>query len=431
MKSLRLVNRFSHPTRMTGPIIEAPLSDVFIGEVCEIRRHWRDPVSTARAQVIGFRQDVALLSLMGSASGCSRESVLVPTGRALTVRIGDGLLGAVVDSTGQVVGRIGAERSAHGGETWARLDAAPPSVSDRLAIRERFLTGVRAIDGMTTCGVGQRIGIFAEAGTGKTTLSKMLIDHASADVFVIGLIGERGREVTELAEDLSRFEHRDRTVVVFSTSDAAAVDRCNAALLATTVAEYFRDQGLNVLLLQDSLTRYARALRDVALAAGEAPARRGYPASVFEALPRLLERPGATRKGSITAFYTVLIESDEEADPMAEEIRSILDGHLHLSRKLASANHYPAIDVRRSLSRVASQVCDADHLEAAGRIRTKMARMDDLQMLVDLGEYRRGENGDDDALLEQRDALNAWLRQSHSERCAEADMLKEMYVLAR
>ncbi|AKM45449.1 ATP synthase [Burkholderia contaminans] len=428
--TLRIVNRLAHPSGMTGPIIEAPLSQAFIGEVCEIRRHWRDTNAVARAQVIGFRKDAVVLSMLGNAVGCSRESVLVPTGRALTVRLGDGLLGAVVDSTGRIVDRIADAGIAHAVDAWARLDAAPPSIGDRLPISERFLTGVRAIDGLMTCGVGQRIGIFAEAGTGKTTLSKMLIDHASADVSVIGLIGERGREVTELVQQLSTFARRERTVIVFSTSDAPAVDRCNAALLATAVAEYFRDRGMNVLLLQDSLTRYARALRDVALAAGEAPARRGYPASVFEALPRLLERPGATASGSITAFYTVLLESDEEADPMAEEIRSILDGHLHLSRRLASANHFPAIDVRRSLSRVAAQICDAEHVRAAGRIRSKMARMDDLQMLVDLGEYRRGESHDDDALLELRPQLDAWLRQSHSERCEEAEMLRGLHVLA-
>ncbi|KVO87683.1 ATP synthase [Burkholderia ubonensis] len=431
MTQLRLTRRLAHPSKMMGPIIEAPLHDVFIGEICDVRRHWRDTAAMARAQVIGFRQDAAVLSLLGSASGCSRESVLAPTGRPLTVRLDDTLLGAVLDASGRTVDRLANADPAREREQWMPLDAAPPSVGDRLPIRTPFLTGVRAIDAMTTCGVGQRMGIFAEAGTGKTTLSKMLIDHAQADVFVIGLIGERGREVTELVAELSAFAHRERTIVVFSTSDAPAVDRCNAALLATTVAEYFRDLGANVLLLQDSLTRYARALRDVALAAGEAPARRGYPASVFEALPRLLERPGATKRGSITAFYTVLLESDEEADPMAEEIRSILDGHLHLSRKLATANHYPAIDVRRSLSRVVSLVCEPEHLAAAGRIRTKMARMDELQMLVDLGEYRRGENQDDDALLDERGALDAWLQQSASDRCSAQDVEKGLRVFGR
>ncbi|EAY71541.1 Flagellar biosynthesis/type III secretory pathway ATPase [Burkholderia dolosa AU0158] len=229
MMPLRVVNRLTHPTRMTGPIIEAPLNRAFIGEVCEIRRHWRDTDAVARAQVIGFRQDAAVLSLLGSAAGCSRESVLVPTGRPLTVRLGDDLLGAVVDSTGRIVGRIADARPERAADTWAALEAPPPSIDNRLPIRTRFLTGVRAIDGLMTCGIGQRVGIFAEAGTGKTTLSKMLIDHASADVSVIGLIGERGREVTELVEELSTFARRERTVIVFSTSDAPAVDRCNAA----------------------------------------------------------------------------------------------------------------------------------------------------------------------------------------------------------
>lgn len=411
MTALRLLKFFVHPQSLSGPIIEAPLRDVAIGEICDVRRHWREPEVVARAQVVGFRQEMAILSLLGNPKGLSRESVLVPTGGALTVRMDDSVLGAVLDSSGACVSRLAPQGPSLHRDRWRELDAEPPSVSSRTPIREIFHSGIRVVDAFLTCGIGQRMGIFAAAGTGKTSLVTMLMEHASADVFVVGLIGERGREVTEFIEEMRRSPQRERSVVVYATSDASSIDRCNAALLATTVAEYYRDNGCKVVLIQDSLTRYARALRDVALAAGEAPARRGYPASVFEALPRLLERPGATGQGSITAFYTVLLESDDEVDPIAEEIRSILDGHIYLSRKLAARNHYPAIDILRSLSRVASQICDEELLQGAAVLRDKLSRLDELQLMLDVGEYRAGENHENDLLLQQKDEIFAWLRQ--------------------
>lgn len=424
---LRLLRQFVHPHCLSGPIIEAPLRDVAVGEVCDVRRHWRDNEIVARAQVVGFRRDMAVLSLLGNPRGLSRESVLVPTGGALTVRMDDSMLGAVLDSNGTHIARLAAPLPAIHPERRCALDAEPPSFDRRRPIREVFHSGIRVLDALTTCGVGQRLGIFAAAGTGKTSLVTMLMEHASADVFVVGLIGERGREVTEFVEEMKKSPHSRRSVVVYATSDASSVDRCNAALLATSVAEYYRDHGCRVVLIQDSLTRYARALRDVALAAGEAPARRGYPASVFEALPRLLERPGVTDSGSITAFYTVLLESDDEVDPIAEEIRSILDGHIYLSRKLAARNHYPAVDVLRSLSRVAGQICPSVQLQAAGVIREKLSRLEELQLMLDLGEYRAGENAENDRLLEQKDALMAWLQQARNS-AADADTLVAQMV---
>ncbi|MBB3211525.1 type III secretion protein N (ATPase) [Herbaspirillum sp. Sphag1AN] len=411
MKSLSLLKAAVHPHHLSGPIIEAPLTDVAIGEICEIRRHWRDAEISARAQVVGFRRDMAVLSLLGNPKGLSRESVLMPTGGAQTVLLDGSVLGAVLDSDGNHVDRMGIQQNSFYPPQVCALDAAPPSFQQRVPITEVFSSGIRVIDALTTCGIGQRMGIFSPAGTGKTTLVNMLMERSSADVYVVGLIGERGREVTEFVDAMKRSEQRSRTVVVYATSDASSIDRCNAALLATTVAEYFRDQGQRVVLIQDSLTRYTRALRDVALAAGEAPVRRGYPASVFEALPRLLERPGATHIGSITAFYTVLLESDEETDPMAEEIRSILDGHIYLSRKLALRNQYPAIDVLKSLSRVVGHVCSREHINAAAAIRQKFSRLDELQLMLDLGEYRPGENPENDYLLQKKDDLAAWLKQ--------------------
>jgi type III secretion protein N (ATPase) len=258
----------------------------------------------------------------------------------------------------------------------------------------------------------------------------MLIGHAEADVFVIGLIGERGREVTEFIEYLRHSPKCSHCVVVYATSDFSSVDRCNAALQATAIAEYFRDQGLRVVLLLDSMTRYARARRDLALAAGEAPARRGYPASVFDALPRLLERPGVTcGGGSITAFYTVLLESDDEPDPVAEEIRSILDGHIYLSRKLAAKGHYPAIDVLRSASRVAHQVTESSVQQLAMSTREMLARLEELQVFLDLGEYRPGENEANDHAMERREALLGWLRQDMEEVCTPQDSLEGLHEL--
>ena len=428
--AMRLLRRYAHPVRLHGSLIEAPLPDVAVGEICEVRRHWRDRDIVAKAQVVGFRQEVAVLSLMGEPRGISREAVLMPTGAPLSVAVGSAMLGAAVNPSGGIVEHFAQRQdmSAEVGQI-RPIDSKPPGYDRRKGIAEPLVTGVRAIDGLLTCGVGQRVGIFSSAGCGKTTLMNMLIEHAEADVFVIGLIGERGREVTEFVEMLRGSAKGARCVLVHATADFSPVERCNAALLATTVAEFFRDQGQRVVLFLDSITRYARALRDVALAAGEPPARRGYPASVFDVLPRVLERPGLLQVGSITAFYTILLESDDEPDPIADEIRSILDGHIYLSRKLAGQGHFPAIDVLRSTSRVASQVCDAAHLRAANDVRGMLARLEDLQMLLDLGEYRGGENADNDHAIARRDALRDWARQSVAQRCALAQTLEAMHAL--
>lgn len=418
-----------YPLRIAGPLIEARLPGVKIGEVCEIRPHWRTTEVVARAQVLGFNQDQTVLSLIGNANGLSREAVISPTGSALLVELDPTLLGCVLDPSGQVIERLSPTSQA-GVQQRRAIDAAPPSYKDRVGIRTPFVTGIRAIDGLNTCGIGQRLGIFAAAGCGKTTLMHMLIEQADADVFVVALIGERGREVTEFIEALRQSDRQQQCVLVYATSDFSSLDRCNAALVATTVAEYFRDMGKKVVLFLDSITRYARALRDVALAAGEAPARRGYPASVFEALPKLLERPGRTQKGSITAFYTILLEGEDEQDPIAEEIRSILDGHFYLSRKLAAKNHYPAIDILRSVSRVASQVCQKEHLRSASEVRRIMAKIEELQIFLDLGEYKFGENPENDRAIQRQDAVFRWLCQQVDESADFTTTLRQLDELA-
>ncbi|CND83647.1 type III secretion system ATPase SctN [Yersinia nurmii] len=429
MSEKPLIRYQAHPLRLSGPILESVLPGVKIGEICEIRQHWQSTEVVARAQVLGFNRDLAVLSLIGNANGLSRNAVISPTGSALTVALTHSLLGCVLDPSGQIVERF-SDSTATLGHEIRPIDAPPPSYLQRVGIRQSFITGVRAIDGLITCGIGQRLGIFAAAGCGKTTLMHMLIEQADADVFVIALIGERGREVTEFTEILRKSGRQEQCVLIYATSDFSSLDRCNAALVATTVAEYFRDSGKKVVLFLDSVTRYARALRDVALAAGEAPARRGYPASVFEALPKLLERPGCTHSGSITAFYTILLESDDEPDPIAEEIRSILDGHFYLSRKLAAKNHYPAIDILRSVSRVTSQVCQPPHLRSAAEVRRMLAKIEELQIFVDLGEYSPGENAENDRAIQRRDDLFRWLCQPVEEHAVFENTLSQLHEFA-
>lgn len=426
----RLTQRFAHPQRIHGQIVEARLENVSIGELCIVQRCAGCEDVVARAQVVGFANgDVAILSLLGSAAGLSRDVVLVPTGERFAIDVNPWMLGTVLDSAGACTQVLRSAHSSRPSLPTRRmpLDAPPPDYLRRMPVKQALQTGIRAIDGLLTCGVGQRFGIFAAAGCGKTSLMNMLIDHSIADVYVVALVGERGREVTEFVERLRESDKRENTVVVYATSDCSAVDRTNAALLATTIAEYFRDHGRNVMLFLDSMTRYARALRDVALAAGEAPARRGYPASVFEAMPRLLERPGRTQEGSITAFYTVLLENEEEPDPVGDEIRSILDGHIYLTSKLAGKGHYPAIDVLRSASRLFSDVAPLGQQRSAAMFRGYLSRLDELQVFLDMGEYRPGENRENDAVLDRRPHLDAYLKQGMDEPSSLERTLEDLY----
>jgi type III secretion protein N (ATPase) len=419
---------FAHPVRVQGQIVEARLRNVAIGEVCLVHRRVGSTAVVGRAQVVGFgRDDVAILSLLGTTVGLSREAVIVPTGERFSIDVGPWMLGAVLSATGactQILRTSDPDLAFATRRMW--LDAPPPDYVERRHSAQVLQTGVRAIDGLLTCAVGQRVGIFATAGCGKTSLLNMLIDSTVADVCVVALVGERGREVSDFVERLRQSPRRDSTIVVYATSDSTAVDRCNAALLATTIAEYFREQKCDVTLFVDSMTRYVRALRDVALSAGEPPARRGYPASVFEAMPRLLERPGKTASGSITAFYTVLLESEEDGDPLGDEIRSILDGHIYLSRKLAGKGHFPAIDVLRSASRLFGDVAGADHQQAAQQFRGHLSKLDELQVLLDIGDYRRGENPDNDAVLDRRFRLDAFLRQAVCESSTFEQTIEEL-----
>lgn len=418
----------AHPLRIQGNVIEAHLPGTRIGEICEIQKSLLEPEVLGTAQVIGFNKEHTLLSLLNDNQGFSRRNVLLPTGKPFRIDVHKNIAGAIIDATGTVRGRLdNAVQESLTGAQSLEACGAPKDFTQRKPIAESLATGVRAIDGLLTCGQGQRMGIFAAAGCGKTSLMSMIVEHSEADIYVIGLIGERGREVTEFVEELKRSSRCSQIVLVYATSDRSCVERCNAAKIATTIAEFFSEQGKNVLLFIDSITRYARALRDVALSMGELPARRGYPASVFEALPKLLERPGRFLTGSITAFYTVLIENEEESDVIGDEVRSILDGHITLSKKLAAKGHYPAIDIMRSISRVFLQVTDPEHRQLAKRFREYLVRQKEMQLYLDLGEYRRGENPENDAAFDRKNQMEAFLQQSMDEKNDMQACLESLY----
>jgi len=418
----------AHPLRIQGNVIEAHLPGTQIGEICEIQKSLLEPEVLGMAQVIGFNKEHTLLSLLNDNQGFSRSNILLPTGKPFRIDVHESIAGAIIDATGTVRGRLDNTIQAPlTGATSLEASGTPRDFTQRKPIVESLATGVRAIDGLLTCGQGQRMGIFAAAGCGKTSLMSMIVEHSEADIYVIGLIGERGREVTEFVEELKQSSRRSQIVLVYATSDRSCVERCNAAQIATTIAEFFSEQGKNVLLFVDSITRYARALRDVALSMGELPARRGYPASVFEALPKLLERPGRFLTGSITAFYTVLIENEEESDVIGDEVRSILDGHIYLSKKLAAKGHYPAIDVMQSISRVFLQVTDPEHRQLATRFRDFLVRQKEMQLYLDLGEYRQGENADNDAAFDRKNQMEAFLQQGMAEKIDMQACLESLY----
>lgn len=397
---------------VVGTVIKVSGLDVSLGELCELRAP--GGAMLQRAEVVGFTRDVALLSPFSRLENVSRATEVIGLGRPLSIRVGDVLLGRTLDGLGEPI---------DGGppldsETWRPVVTLPPDPMKRRMVDTPLPTGVRVVDSMMTLGEGQRMGIFAPAGVGKSTLLGMFARGASCDVNVIALIGERGREVREFIELILGPEGMARSVVVCATSDRSSMERAKAAHTATAIAEYFRDRGLRVLLLMDSLTRFARAGREIGLAAGEPPARRGFPPSVFAELPRLLERAGMGATGSITALYTVLAEDETGGDPVAEEVRGILDGHMILSREIAAKHQYPAIDVLGSLSRVMSQVVPGDHQRAAARVRELMAKYRDVEMLLQMGEYQPGTNPLADEAIEKAEPIRQFLCQETAEYAA-------------
>lgn len=392
---------------LLGVVVHASVPHVRLGELC----HLVDPSSTRKvlAEVVGLSGDVAILTPIGELSGLSSLTEVVPTGDELRVAVGPGLLGRVISATGEPLDDAPWPPEIMDGTR--PVAAQPPEPLRRALISEPITLGIRAIDGLLTCGRGQRVGIFGEPGVGKSTLLAEIARNTDADVVVIGLIGERGREVREFIDRQLGPEGRAKAVVVAATSDRPAMERVKAAYVATAIAEYFRDQGRHVLLVMDSVTRYARAQREIGLAAGEPPTRRGFPPSLFAALPRLLERSGPAPVGSITGIYSVLVEGDGTLDPVAEEVQAILDGHIVLSSELAQRNHFPAIDVLRSRSRLMESVAPAEHRRHGARIRELMARYQDVELLVRVGEYQRGADKITDEAIAKIDRINQFLRQ--------------------
>jgi type III secretion protein N (ATPase) len=405
------------PLRVTGRVralvglaIHATLPGTRVGEVVEIERLGAEPLE---AEVVGFELERATLLPLGEPTGVGPDDVVRATGRSLRVRASEALLGRVLDGLGRPLDG----KPLPPGEEWPVMRAAPSPMA-RARIERPLPTGVRAIDGLMTLGEGQRVGLFAGSGVGKSSLLAQMARGAEADVIVVGLVGERGREVRELLEDGLGPEGLARSVVVCATSDAPALVRMRSAWVATALAEFFRDRGRRVLLLMDSVTRFARAAREVGLAAGEPPARRGYPPSALAWLPRLLERSGPGARGSITALYTVLVEGDDLDEPIADEVRGILDGHIVLDRELAARGRWPAIDPLRSLSRVMTRVTEPAHRERARRLREHLGAFEQKRDLVLLGAYERGRDRRLDAALERIDAIEAFLQQPQAESCS-------------
>ncbi|HEY4318351.1 MAG TPA: FliI/YscN family ATPase [Herbaspirillum sp.] len=408
--------------KVLGNVVRARVPRARMGDLCLLHcpdHGWQRP-----AEVIGLVDDQAILAPLGELTGISTQTEVIVTRERYAVPVSPALLGTVVDGFGRPFDAA----LALDNPVMRPVDAPAPLPAERGLISRPLSIGIRAIDGLLTCAEGQRVGIFSAAGVGKTTLLSMIVNGNEADVCVIALIGERGREVGEfLAHELDP-ERRKKTVVVVATADRPAMERLKAGFVATAIAEYFKERGNKVLLLMDSVTRLARAQREIGLAAGEVPARRGFPPSMFAMLPKLFERAGAGLHGSITAFYTVLVEGDDMNEPVADEVRSLLDGHIVLSRELSAENHYPAIDILASLSRVMQRVISPEHRKLADKLRKLLASHKKIELLVRLGEYQQGNDPVSDEALKKIDAINAFLKQSGGLPVPFKRMLEELWL---
>lgn len=411
-------------TETVGMVIRAIIPNVKTGEVCLVKREGMEPLM---CEVIGFTSEEVILSPLGEMTGIGPSSEVIPTHRPLSVRVGPGLLGRILDGLGRPLDE--ATKGPLITDSYVPIMRAPPDATKRKLIREPLSVGVRVFDGVLTTGLGQRVGIFAAAGGGKSTLLGMIARNAVADVNVISLVGERGRELREFIEKDLGTEGLKRSVLVISTSDQASQLRLNAANVGTAIAEYFRDQGKSVIFMMDSVTRFARAIREVGLAAGEPPARGGYTPSVFSTLPRLLERSGNSDIGSITAFYTILVAGDDMNEPVADEVRSILDGHIILSADLARQYHYPAVDVLSSVSRVLTSITTKEHQQLIGKIREVLATYKKNELLIKIGEYKRGSDKNVDFAIDYVDKVNRFLRQGIEERSTWQETQQQLKAL--
>lgn len=402
-KSMNMIGKV---VQIVGLVIECNGPNVSMGELCYVHSRFED-VEPLPAEVVGFREGYVLLMPLGETKGIGPGCQVVSAQKVLQVKVGPELLGRVIDGLGNPIdgkGPILCQKE-------YPIQADPPAPLERPVIKDSLYVGVRAIDGLITMGQGQRIGIMAGSGVGKSTLLSMIARNTEADISVIALVGERGREVKEFIERDLGEEGLKRSVVVVATSDKPALVRIKGALTATAIAEYFRDRGRKVVLMMDSVTRFAMAQREVGLTVGEPPATRGYTPSVFALLPRLLERAGTSAKGSITGIYTVLVDGDDMNEPIADAVRSILDGHIVLSRNIAAQNHFPAIDVLASVSRVMSAVVPKEHMEANRKLRALMAVYKEAEDLIHIGAYVKGSSPKIDEAVQKIDAINDFLCQ--------------------
>lgn len=415
-----LIRYSGRVSQVVGLTIESHGPAVNLGEICNI--YPLKGEAPIKAEVVGFKESIVCLMPLGSMNGIGPGSRIEATGKSLTVSVSDAMLGRIFDGLGNLIDGNGYIDSC---EVYP-VENDPPNPLTRRRITDILPVGVKSIDGLLTIGKGQRIGIFAGSGVGKSTLMGMIARNTKADVNVIGLIGERGREVREFIENDLQEEGLARSVVIVATSDQPALIRLKAAQLATSVAEYFRDQGKDVMLLMDSLTRFAMAQREVGLAIGEPPVTRGYTPSVFSVMPRLLERSGTSDLGSITGMYTVLVDGDDLNEPITDTVRSILDGHIVLSRSLANKNHYPAVDVLASISRVMPNIVDDKHKEWSNEIKNIMSVYKDAEDLINIGAYVKGSSGKIDRAIEKIEAINSFLRQRVEEKVEMQEVLNSM-----
>lgn len=408
-----------------GLTIETAGPQAKLGDLCYIYpSSMSDDMQPALAEIVGFKEGKNLLMPYDKVVGIGPGSSVENTGHPLTVRVGDSLLGKTLDGLGRPDDGVMIS-----GEDYP-IDAGAPDPMKRKIIADVLPLGVKAVDGLITIGKGQRIGIFAGSGVGKSTLMGMFARNTKADINVIALIGERGREVREFVERDLGPEGMKRSVVVIATSDKPALERKKAAQTATAIAEYFRDKGKDVLLMMDSLTRFCMAQREIGLASGEPPVSRGYPPSIYADLPKLLERAGCSDKGSITGLYTVLVDGDDFNEPITDTARSILDGHIMLDRRLAHKNHYPAIDVLQSISRCMSQIATKEHKAAAGKLKNVLATYNEAEDLINIGAYKSGSNPDIDYAIKKIKDVNAFLQQATDEKFSfeeSVDMMSNLF----
>jgi flagellum-specific ATP synthase len=421
LEKLNLLRYRGRIVQIVGLTIEAEGLTGCLGEICYIKT----PTGKIMAEIVGFRGERSLLMPLGEMNGIGPGCEVVATGEPFRVGVGPGLLGRVLDGLGRPIDGKGPVAF----EEWYPVLSERCNPLERQRIREVLPLGIKAIDGLLTCGKGQRLGIFAGSGVGKSILLGMAARYTKADVSVIALIGERGREVREFVEKVLGPEGLSRSVVVAATSDQPALVRLKGAFLATAIAEYFRDRGQDVLLIMDSVTRFAMAQREVGLAIGEPPATRGYTPSVFALLPQLLERAGTSPKGTITGLYAVLVDGDDFNEPIADAIRGTLDGHIVLSRELAAQNHYPAIDVLNSVSRVMIDIVSKEHLEKAARLKSILATYREAKDLIEVGAYRMGSNPKIDYAIKMIDRCNQFLRQGIEESYSFEETEKQLFQL--